>query len=68
MWLLEFAKDRVLGVDTIGQQVPPYVQYGRTCLLIRNTIGSVSCSDEWEVTWYFAWDPQGARGAYVGKP
>jgi hypothetical protein len=48
--------------------VQPYVQYGRTCLLIRNTIGNVSWLDEWGVTWYFAWDPQGARGAYVGKP
>jgi hypothetical protein len=31
MWIvmLESAKDRVLGVDTPGQQVPPRVQYGR---------------------------------------
>jgi hypothetical protein len=27
MWfvMVEFAKDRVIGVDTPGQQVPPYV-------------------------------------------
>jgi hypothetical protein len=30
-----------------GQHVPPYVRYGTTCLLIRNTIGSVSFSVEW---------------------
>jgi hypothetical protein len=47
MWLLESAKDRVLGVDTLEQQVPPCVRYGMTCLLIRNTIGSVSYLDEW---------------------
>jgi hypothetical protein len=30
MWIvmLEAAKDRILGVDTPGQQVPPHVQYG----------------------------------------
>jgi hypothetical protein len=37
MWLamLEYAKDRIIGVDTLGQQVPPCVQYGTACLLIR---------------------------------
>jgi hypothetical protein len=41
MWfvMLESAKDRVLGVDTVGQQVPPRVRYGMTCLLIRAAIG-----------------------------
>jgi hypothetical protein len=40
-WLvmLESAKDRVLGVDTPGQQVPPRVQYRMTCLLIRDVVG-----------------------------
>jgi hypothetical protein len=49
MWLvmLESAKDRILGVDTPGQYVPSCVQYGTTCLLIRNTMGCVSCSVEW---------------------
>jgi hypothetical protein len=30
MWfvMLESAKDRVIGVDTLGQQVPPRVRYG----------------------------------------
>jgi hypothetical protein len=35
MWLLEFAKNRILGVDTLGQHVPPHVWYGATCLLIK---------------------------------
>jgi hypothetical protein len=49
MWLvmLKSTKDRILGVDTPGQHVPPCVRYGTTCLLIRNTIGCVSCSVEW---------------------
>jgi hypothetical protein len=49
MVMLEFAKDRVLGVDIPGQQVLPYVRYGTTCLLIMNDVGSVPCSDEWEI-------------------
>jgi hypothetical protein len=48
--MLESAKDRVLGVDTPGQQVPPRVRYGTTCLLIRDVVGSLPCSDEWELT------------------
>jgi hypothetical protein len=44
--MLEFANDRILGVDTPGQQVLPHVQYGTACLLIRDAMGSVSCSDE----------------------
>jgi hypothetical protein len=49
MWLvmLKAAKDRILGVDTLGQYVPPRVRYGMGCLLIRNTIRCVSCSVEW---------------------
>jgi hypothetical protein len=49
MWfvLLESAKDRILGVDTPGQHLSPRVQYGTTCLLIRNATGCVSCSIEW---------------------
>jgi hypothetical protein len=34
--------------------VLPRVRYGMTCLLIRDVVGSVSCSDEWEVAWSFA--------------
>jgi hypothetical protein len=48
MWfvMLESAKDRVIGVDTLEQQVPPRVRYGMTYLLIRDAVGSVPCSDE----------------------
>jgi hypothetical protein len=48
MWfvMLEFAKDRIIGVDTPGQWVPPRVWYGTACLLIRDAVGSVPCSDE----------------------
>jgi hypothetical protein len=40
MWivLLESAKNRVIGVDTPGQQVPPRVWYGTACLLIRDDV------------------------------
>jgi hypothetical protein len=43
IWLvmLEFAKNRILGVDTLGQQVPPRVQYGIAFLLIRDDVESV---------------------------
>ena len=49
MWLviLESAKDRILGVDPLGQHVPPRDRYGMACLLIRYAIGYVSCSIEW---------------------
>jgi hypothetical protein len=52
--MLKSAKDRILVVDTIGQHVTPRVQYGMTCLLIWDAMGSVLCSDEWEVAWSFA--------------
>jgi hypothetical protein len=49
MWfvMLESAKDRILGVDTPGQQVLPCVQYRTTCLLIRDVVGCQSCSVVW---------------------
>jgi hypothetical protein len=49
LWLvmLESAKDRVLGVDSSGQHVPPCVPYGMTCLLIRDVVGCGSCSVVW---------------------
>jgi hypothetical protein len=48
MWfvMLEFAKDRIIGVDTPRQWVPPRVWYGTACLLIRDAVGSVPCSDK----------------------
>jgi hypothetical protein len=33
--------------------VPPHVRYGMDCLLIRNAIGSVSCSVEWGLATLF---------------
>jgi hypothetical protein len=45
----EYAKDRVLRVDTPGQQVSPRVRYVTTCLLIRDDVGSVPYSVEWEI-------------------
>jgi hypothetical protein len=40
MWfvMLESAKDQILGVDTLGQHVPPRVRYRMACLLIRYAI------------------------------
>jgi hypothetical protein len=44
--MLESAKDRVLGVETLGQQVPPRIWYGIACLLSRDVVESVSYSVE----------------------
>jgi hypothetical protein len=51
--VLKSAKDRILGVDTLGQHMPLRVQYGTDGLLIRYTIDSVSCSVEWGLASYF---------------
>jgi hypothetical protein len=52
MWLvmLEYAKDRILGVDMPGQLVSPCVRYGMACLLIRIDVGCESCSAVWGKT------------------
>jgi hypothetical protein len=67
IWLviLESAKDRVIRVDTLGQQVSPRVQYGTACLLIRDTVGSVPYLDEWEFDVVTRPGSHGARGAVV---
>jgi hypothetical protein len=67
MWfvMLESAKDRVIGVDTPEQQVPPRVRYGMSCLLIRDAVGSVPYSDEWEIGVVTRPGSHGARGAVV---
>jgi hypothetical protein len=67
MWfvMLESAKDRVIGVDTPGQQVSPHVRYGMACLLIRDAVGSVSCSDEWEIGIVTRLGSHDARGVMV---
>jgi hypothetical protein len=58
-------KDRVIGVDTPGQQVSPRVRYGTTCLLIRVALGSVPCSDEGEIDIVTHLGSHGARGVIV---
>jgi hypothetical protein len=63
--ILKSAKDRVIGVDTPGQQVPPRVRYGTACLLIRDVVGSVPCSDKWEFGVVTRPGSHGARGAVV---
>jgi hypothetical protein len=67
MWfvVLESAKNRVLRVDTPGQQVPPCVWCGVACLLIKDVVGSVPCSDEWEFDVVTHPGSHGARGAMV---
>jgi hypothetical protein len=62
--MLESAKDRVLGVDTLGQQVPSRVRYGTTCLIIRDAVGIVPCSDEWEIGVVTRSGSDGARGSW----
>jgi hypothetical protein len=74
MWfiMLESAKDQVIGVDAPGQQVPPRVRYGMACLLIRDAMESVTCSDEWQFGVVTRLGSHSARGAmvcdYPGKP
>jgi hypothetical protein len=67
MWfvMLKSAKDRVIGVDTPGQQVPPHVRYGMACLLIRDAVGSVSCLNEWEIGVVTYLGSHDARGVVV---
>jgi hypothetical protein len=67
MWvvMLESAKDQVIGIDTPGQQVPPCVQYGTGCLLMRDSVGSVPCSDEWEFGVVTRLGSHGAIGVVV---
>jgi hypothetical protein len=65
--MLESAKDRVIGVDTPGQQGPPRVWYGTACLLIRDAVGSVPCLDEWEFGIVTRPGSHGARGAVMPR-
>jgi hypothetical protein len=51
--VLESAQDRIFGIDTPRQHMPPRVRYGTACLLIKNTIGSLSCSVGWGMASYF---------------
>jgi hypothetical protein len=67
MWfvMLESANYRVIGVDTPGQQVLPRVRFGMACLLIRDVVGTVSCSDEWEIDVVTRLGSHGASGIVV---
>jgi hypothetical protein len=65
--VLKSAKDRVIGVNTPGQQVPPRVRYETTCLLIRDAVGSVSSLVEWEFGVVTRLGSHGARGAMVPR-
>jgi hypothetical protein len=69
MWLviLESTKDQVIGVDTPGQQVSPRVGYGMTFLIIRDAVGSVPYSDEWEFGIVTHLGSHGARGVVVPR-
>jgi hypothetical protein len=65
--MLKSVKDRVIGVDTLGQQVPPRVRYGTACLLIRDAVGSVPCLDEWEFGVVTRPGSHGVRGVVVPR-
>jgi hypothetical protein len=67
MWIvmLKSAKDQVLGVDTLGQQVLSCVRYEMACLLIRDAVRSVHCSDEWKIGVVTRLGSHGARGVVV---
>jgi hypothetical protein len=45
--------------------VLPCVRYGTACLLIRDVVGSVPCSDEWEIGIVTRLGSHGARGVVV---
>jgi hypothetical protein len=45
--------------------VPPCVRYGMAYLLIRDAVGSVSCSDDWEFGVVTRPGSNGARGVVV---
>jgi hypothetical protein len=45
--------------------VLPRVRYGTTCLLIRDAVVSVPCSDEWEIGVVTRLGSHGARGVMV---
>jgi hypothetical protein len=45
--------------------VLPCVRYGMACLIIRDAVGSVPCSDEWEFGIVTRRGSHSARGAIV---
>ncbi len=66
-FLLESAKDRFLEVGPSEQSVPSRVRYRTTCLLIRDAVGSVPCSDEWKIGVVTHLGSQGAREVVVPR-
>jgi hypothetical protein len=69
MWfiMLKFANDRVIEVDNLGQQVSPCVRYETTCLLIRDAVESMHCSNEWEIGVVTRLGSHGAGGVGVSR-
>jgi hypothetical protein len=63
--MLESDKDRVLGLDTLGQHVSPHVRNRTACLLIRDAVENVTCSDEWKIGVVTRPGSHGARGVVV---
>jgi hypothetical protein len=45
--------------------VLPHVRYGMACPLIRDAVGSVPCSNEWEIDVVTRLGSYGARGVVV---
>jgi hypothetical protein len=45
--------------------VSPRVRYGTVFLLIRDAVGSVPCSDKWEISVITHLGSHGARGVVV---
>jgi hypothetical protein len=65
-FLIELAKDRFLGVDPLGQHMPPCVQYGMASLLIRELWVCVLFESNQE-GYSYTWDSLGASGARDGE-
>jgi hypothetical protein len=47
--------------------VPPHVRYGTACLLLRDVVGSVPYSDEWEIGVVTLLGSHGAIGVVVPR-
>jgi hypothetical protein len=45
--------------------VPPCVRYGTACLLVRDVVGSVPCSNGWEIDVVTRLGSHGAREAMI---
>jgi hypothetical protein len=47
--------------------MPPHVRYGTACLLIRDVVGSMPSSDEWEIGIVSRLGSHGARGVVAPR-